>query len=59
MINIDRIHNSFDFTLLHYNLVKRIGSKVCFLWTVNDKFVYDIVRKYCSFIITDKAYLLH
>ena len=59
MINIDKIHNDFDFNLLHYNLYKRCGVKESFLWTVNDKFVYDIVKKYCSFIITDKAYLLH
>lgn len=59
MINIDKIHNDFDFNLLHYNLYKRCGVKESFLWTVNDKFVYDIVKKYCSFIITDRAYLLH
>ena len=59
MINIDKIHNDFDFNLLHYNLFKRIGNKESFIWTVNDKFVYDIVKKYCSFIITDRAYLLH
>lgn len=59
MINIDKIHNDFDFNLLHYNLFKRIGNKESFIWTVNDRFVYDIVKKYCSFIITDRAYLLH
>lgn len=59
MINIDKIHNDFDFNLIHYNLYKRCGVKESFLWTVNDKFVYDIVKKYCSFIITDRAYLLH
>ena len=59
MLNTDRINNSFDFNLIHYNLVKRIGNKESFVWTVNDKFVYDIVKKYSSFIITDKAYLLH
>lgn len=59
MINIDKIHNDFDFNLLHYNLYKRCGVKESFLWTVNDKFVYNIVKKYCSFIITDRAYLLH
>ena len=59
MLNIDKIHNDFDLNLIHYNLVRRIGSKESFIWTVNDKFVYDIVKKYSSFIITDKAYLLH
>ena len=43
MLNTDRINNSFDFNLIHYNLVKRIGNKESFVWTVNDKFVYDIV----------------
>ena len=59
MLNIDKIHNDFDFNLIHYNLFKRIGNKESFIWTINDKFVYDIVKKYSSFIITDKAYLLH
>jgi len=59
MLNIDQIYNNFDFNLVHYNLVKRIGNKESFIWTVNDKFVYDIVKKYSSLIITDKAYLLH
>lgn len=59
MLNIDRINNSFDFNLIHYNLVKRIGNKESFVWTVNDKFIYDVVKKYSSLIITDKAYLLH
>ena len=59
MINIDKIYNDFDFNLFHYNLVKRISNKMTFVWTVNDKLVYDIVKKYSSFIITDKAYLLH
>ena len=59
MFNLDIIDNDFDFNLVHYNLVKRIGNKESFIWTVNDKFVYNIVKKYCSFIITDKAYLLH
>ena len=59
MLNIDKIHNDFDFNLIYYNLVKRIGFKESFIWTVNDRFVYDIVKKYSSFIITDKAYLLH
>ena len=59
MLNIDKIHNDFDFILIHYNLFKRIGNKESFIWTVNDKFVYDKVKKYSSFIITDKAYLLH
>ena len=59
MLNIDKIHNDFDFNLIHYNLFKRIGNKESFIWTVNDRFVYDIVKKYSSFIITDKAYLLH
>ena len=59
MINIDRIHNDFDFNLLHYNLYKKVGHRETFLWTVNDRFIYDIVKKYSSLIITDKAYLLH
>lgn len=59
MINVDKIDNNFDFNLIHYNLVKRIDDKVSFVWTVNDKFVYDIVKKYSSLIITDNAYLLH
>ena len=59
MLNIDKINNDFDFNLIHYNLFKRIGNKESFIWTVNDRFVYDIVKKYSSFIITDKAYLLH
>lgn len=59
MLNIDKIRNDFDFNLIHYNLVKMIGNKESFVWTVNDRFVYDIVKKYSSFIITDKAYLLH
>ena len=59
MLNVDRIHNSFDFNLIHYHFVKRIGNKMSFIWTVNDKFVYNVVKRYCSYIITDKAYLLH
>lgn len=59
MVNFDKIYNSFDFNLIHYNLVKRIGNKESYVWTVNDKFIYNVVKKYCSFVITDKAYLLH
>ena len=59
MINIDRIHNDLDFNLLHYNLYRRVGRKETFLWTINDKIIYDIVKNYSSLIITDKAYLLH
>ena len=59
MLNVDMIYNDFDFNLINYNLIKRIGNKLSFVWTVNDKFVCNIVKKYCSFIITDKAYLLH
>ena len=59
MLNLDKISNNFDFNLIHYNLVKRNGNKKSFIWTVDDKFVYDIVKKYSSFIITDRAYLLH
>jgi len=58
-INIDRSIDDFDFILVHYSLIKRIGSKELFVWTVNDKFIYDVVKRYSSLIITDKAYLLH
>lgn len=58
MLNIDRIYNKFDFNLLHYNLAKR-RDKQTFIWTVNEKFIYNIIKKYSSLIITDNAYLLH
>lgn len=62
MLNIDRLHNKFDFNSLHYNLVNRAHmSKEIFIWTVNDMKDFKKIKKYGSdfYIITDKAYLFY
>lgn len=62
MFNLDKIYNKFDFNLLHYNLVNRINkTKEIFIWTVDNKKLYNRIRKYGDDInvITDKAYLLN
>ncbi len=60
MINVDKIHNRFDFNSLHYNLINRINfKKEVFMWTVNDRFVCERLKKFKNInVITDKAYLL-
>lgn len=61
MLNIDKIKNKFDFNSMHYNLINRINKfKEIFLWTVNNKKEYEMIKKYGENfnIITDKAYLL-
>lgn len=61
MLNYDKIHNNFDFNLLHYNLINRVNlTKENFIWTVNNKKIYDkIINKNKNiYIISDKSYLL-
>lgn len=60
MINTDKIHNNLDFNSLQYNLINRINKKKeVFIWTVNDKKIFDKIKKHGDNfnIITDKAYL--
>jgi len=62
MFNLDKIHNKFDFNLLHYNLVNRINkTKEVFIWTVDNEKIYNRIRKYGNDIniITNKAYMLN
>ena len=58
-INYDKFRDDFDFFLIHYSLAYKVFDRLSFIWTVNDKFIYDVVKNKGLFIITDKAYLLH
>lgn len=62
MLNYDKFYNELDFNLLHYNLLNRINlNKEVFIWTVNNKKIYDKICKISENIniISDKPYLFY
>lgn len=59
MINYDKIYNDFDFNVVHYSLIDKVNNKNTFIWTINNRFICNLIKKYGDFdVITDCSYLL-
>lgn len=56
-MNISNNNKYFDFLVVHYTLINRFKNPQ-FTWTVNDIFIYSLIKDKSSFVITDKSYLL-
>ena len=53
-LNLDKIDNDLDFNMINYRHIKKASKKETFIWTVNNKEIFDKVLKTQN-IITDKA----